>query len=113
MPTNLESLKLHIYQHQPILCTICESNSKVEDDLENAFPYYDIIRKMEDNHPLDHVIVLVKKNTINYERVHQIEDDNIASIWLKVRTGPRDGFMFAAFYRQWRLPAETGQLDSG
>ena len=77
--TNIEMLKNHIYKHLPTICTICESNSKIDDDLEHEFPEYDIIRKTELNHTLDRVVVLVKKESLVYERMESLENNNIAS----------------------------------
>ena len=70
--TNIEALKNHIYTHSPAICTLCESNSKLEDHLENEFPDYDIIKKSESNHQLDRIVILVKKDTISYERLKHI-----------------------------------------
>ena len=71
--TNIETIKAHIYTHSPIICTITESNSKIDDDLNAVFPDYDILKKTEDSHPMDRVIVLVKNDSIVFERIHNLE----------------------------------------
>ena len=95
------------------MCIFSESNSKPSDDLEGSFPEYDIIMKNETNHPMARMTIMVKKNTIQYEHIHNIQDDNIASLWLKVKLGHKKYIMIGGYYRQWRLPMETQIFDSG
>ena len=53
------------------------------------------------------------KNDVNYKRLTDLEDENIASIWLKVTTSPNKTFIIGGYYRQWRLPQSTMILNSG
>ena len=83
--TNIEILKYLIKREVPDICFITESNSEPKDDLASSFPGYDVFHKMELNHPLDRIVALVKQNKFTYEQMCQISDENIASLWFKVK----------------------------
>ena len=55
---------------------------------------------------------MVKKNSITYERLDDLEDDNIASIWLKIKTERGRYLYLMGGYRQWRLPNQAGYPES-
>ena len=61
---NLEALRLHIYEQNPTIVAITESNFKIDENLSLHFKYYDIIETHEDNHTMDRIILLMKKETI-------------------------------------------------
>ena len=111
--TNLEMIKIHVKTHNPSVCIFLESNSKIEDDLEKSFPGYTIIHKSEDNHPLDRIVMLIKNENITFERLKNLESPNISSIWIKLKVGRRKFVAIGGYYRQWRLPHETGFNNTG
>ena len=42
-----------------------------------------------------------------------LEDPNIASIWLKIYITPKKSILLVSAYRQWRLPNLLNQPESG
>ena len=80
--THLNAIKYNIEEEKSLIYIISESNVKKEDNLEEIFPEFDIINKFEDNHPKVRLTLLIRKNTIEYERQMYIEKPNIATIWI-------------------------------
>ena len=67
--TNIEILKHSVARENQTVGFFKESNSEEADNLEESFPDYNIIHKKEDNHPLDRIVALIKKNKINYSHL--------------------------------------------
>ena len=82
-------MNIEIFKHlfatvNPTICHFAESNSKEEDKLAELFPDYDIIHNKENNHPLDRIIALMKKDKVDYKHMDKINDSNIPSIWIRI-----------------------------
>ena len=108
--TYADVIKMHIQDEDPVICIINESNVKPEDDIDTIFPNCHIENKFEDNHPKARTTVLIKKNSVQYERLKHLEEANFCTVWIRVKFSGSKWLYIAGTYRQWRLPAETGLL---
>ena len=111
--THIDVIKHHIQEENPTVAVLQESNVKPEDDLASFFPEYEVENKFERNHKKARLTILIKKNTVIYERVKNLEKENICNIWLKIRFNRSKWLYLCGAYRQWRLPSETGMYTSG
>ena len=57
--------------------------------------------------------MMVKKNKIIFDRLSQLEEDDISIIWIKLKKGPWKNLIIGGYYRQWRLPHQSGVDNSG
>ena len=110
--TFIELVKHTIKNENPTLCVITEANVKKSDDLETEFPEYHIENKFESYSQNSRVCVLVKKNTIIYTRASNLEEKDLATIWLKIHLSKNSFLYFAGAYRQWKLQNESNILNS-
>ena len=111
--THKDVIKMHLQDEAPTICVLTESNVKPNDDLADLFPKYEVENKFEDNHEKSRVTVLIKKNTVIYERLAHLEKKNVCTIWIRVRFNNSKWLYLCGVYRQWRLPAQAGFHDSG
>ena len=105
--TFINAITYHIEEENSTIYIISESNVKKDENLEEIFPDFDIINKFENNHPKARLTMLIRKNTIDYERLHYIEKPNIAFIWIKIKLRSKKDFILCCRYCQWKLPIET------
>ena len=56
---------------------------------------------------------MLKKDSISYERLKQLENENIATIWTKIKITPKKSVLVMGGYRQWKLPHTANQNNSG
>ena len=101
-PKHKDIIKDHIENHDPTVIMFQESNLRKEDEDEvrKFFPDHEIISKFEENDDTARITILIKKNTISYERKTSLEDRNIATIWLQIKTGQKSSLMLMGGYRQ-------------
>ena len=111
--TYSDIIKMHIEDEDPTVCVINESNVKPEDDLSSIFPNYIAENKFEKNHPKARTTVLIEKNTVHYERMKNMEKENICTVWLRIKFNGSKWPYLGVCYRQWRLPQEAGIITSG
>ena len=104
--TNIELLKYLVNRESPDICFFTESNSTKEDNLSSSFKDYEIFHKPENNHPLDRIVAIIKKNKFQYQHMNNINDNNIASLWFKAKLSNRKYVAIGGYYRQWKLPQE-------
>ena len=110
---HLDMIKIHIQKENPGLIILSESQiTRDEINLHTHFKGYQVEHKFLPG--LDRArITMFIKDTIPYERVHDIEDPWISNIWLKIKTSKNGHSMFMGGYREWQHPKETGLINTG
>ena len=109
-----DSIKHIIDDTIPHIAVINESNI-VKDNIshQTEHPEYEFEHKFEANGNCTRTSMMLKKDSIDYERMHKLEDPNIATIWVKVKITPKKSILVIGGYRQWRLPSSANQPFSG
>ena len=109
-----DSIKHIIDELTPNIAVIDESNiNKNNDDHKNEFPQYDFEHKFENNSDITRTTMMFKKDSISYECLKQLENENIATIWTKIKITPKKSVLVMGGYRQWKLPHTANQNNSG
>ena len=81
----MDLLKLTIQQKNPGILILPEANiSRNEPNLHTHFEGYAIESKFFPGQDRARISVLIKEN-IEYERISQIEDDWISTLWIKIK----------------------------
>ena len=80
-----------------------------EDHIKGEFPNYDLYYKIINGAIKARILVLVKKDTVNITRLTQIEPNETACMWFKIKTEDQN-FTLAAWYRQWDHPLSVKHL---
>ena len=110
---HLDMIKMHIQKENPGLIILSESQiTRDEINLQTHFKGYQIEHKFLPG--LDRArISMFIKDTIPYERAHDVEDPWISNIWIKIKTSKNGHSMFMGGYREWQHPSETGLINTG
>ena len=86
-----------------VIISEAEFNPIDEEHIKGEFPNYELHYKIIPGAVNSRIMVLVKENTINITRLTQIEENETACMWFKIKTEGKT-FTFAAWYRQWEHP---------
>ena len=86
-----------------VIISEAEFNPIDENHIRGEFPNYEPHFKLINGVIKARIMVLVKKDTINITRLTQIEQNETACMWFKIKTEDQN-FTLAAWYRQWEHP---------
>ena len=109
LPKHLELIKKLINDENPSVMIMPESQKRMDETLlQKAFENYNAEHKFRIGHDKTRISMFIK-NTIEYERLPDIENPEDSNIWVKIKTGTKTGLVLMGGYREWRIP---GQPDS-
>ena len=109
LPKHLELIKKLINDENPSVMIMPESQIRMDEPLlQKAFENYNAEHKFRIGHDKTRISMFIK-NTIEYERLPDIENPEDSNIWVKIKTGTKTGLVLMGGYREWRIP---GQPDS-
>ena len=108
--TNPQKLKTTINENQSQRKILSKANVDLEDEekleeREDKFTEFNYKVKKVKDHPKARISIIVHKN-ITYTRLNQYEDDENASIAIKIKEGKGRWIGLYGIHRQWKIPGE-------
>ena len=101
-----DMVQLEVEQAKADIAIIGESNMlEIEPGTKDNFKGYTIENKFFKGCPRSRITVLMRENII-YTRLYDLETDNNAGIWLKIKFSKKKYIYMLCVYRQWKLPPE-------
>ena len=97
-----------IQNEKPLICCITESCFRPDEKfLATDFPNYKFEHKFLPGLGYARVTMMIH-TSVEYTRLHNMEDDMLSTIWLKIKTSKK-GYMYTmGIYREHRYPKEMG-----
>ena len=91
--------------HKPEILSLSEANVQIFNNkyLLDHYDYKVETTKMSHLTKISRTAILIK-NTINYKRRLDLEDDLTSTIWIEIKIAKSKPILVMAGYRQWQLP---------
>ena len=111
--TSRTLLRKTILDNDPGVTIVSESNMmKNEPDLKTDFEKYKFESKYMGNMDKARMTVIIRSD-INFTRLHDLEEDDVSAIFIKVKITKKKSLIIMCMYRQWALPSELNSTSIG
>ena len=108
----LDIIKITIHNENREIVILPESNLKEnENTFEVHFPEFNVESKFIQGLGYARISMLIHKS-VTYNRMKEIDDYYISTVWIKVKTGKRNSTIIMGGYRQWTIPSKLNVHNS-